>query len=416
MPKQKIQDIIAKNKKADKDYSFDNLRAQKIIRRKTKIKFPSGKMVFGILLFVLALILGTKILDAFSKAVIHVTLYQETINIDTILKASQESSADLTFETVEMQITEEKTMAATGVKTVETKARGKIIVYNSYGSKPQTLIKNTRFETPDGKIYSINERIIVPGAKVENGKIVPSSIEVTVYADMPGEEYNMGLTDFTIPGFKGGPRYEKFYARSKTAMDGGFKGEIPVVSKEDSQKLKESVENSITNKLLKNVLLQKPEGYLLYKDAIKITFTESEQKDPKTTRQGPLKFTVKETGMLFAYLFSEKALSNALVKKYLGEEFQNKVRAGNIENLKFELINQDIDKGTVVFKLKGKANFVWLIDEEKLKEALIASSENFESVFKSYPAIEHASIVFRPSWWKFFPDKKSKISIEQISQ
>ena len=54
---------------------------------------------------------------------------------------------------------------------MERKASGQIIVYNAYNDNNQKLIKNTRFETPDGKIYRIQASIIVPGTKVEEGKI-----------------------------------------------------------------------------------------------------------------------------------------------------------------------------------------------------------------------------------------------------
>ena len=73
----------------------------------------------------------------------------------------------------------------------------------------------------------------MPGESLVSGKTVPGSTETAVSADEAGKEYNIGKTDFTIPGFKGDARYSKFYARSKTDMEGGFIGTIYSLSDED---------------------------------------------------------------------------------------------------------------------------------------------------------------------------------------
>ena len=35
-----------------------------------------------------------------------------------------------------------------------------------------------------------------------DGKNIPGSVDVKVYANEPGEKYNIGLSDFTIPVLK----------------------------------------------------------------------------------------------------------------------------------------------------------------------------------------------------------------------
>ena len=125
-----------------------------------------------------------------------------------------------------MQLSAEESglIAATGITSGGQYASGKITVYNNYSSAPQKLIANTRFQTSDGKIYRIKGAISVPGMGVT---------EATVYADRAGEEYNIGPADFTIPGLKGGPRFEKVFAKSKSAMSGGTSGNVRIVKKED---------------------------------------------------------------------------------------------------------------------------------------------------------------------------------------
>jgi len=59
-------------------------------------------------------------------------------------------------------------------------------------------------------MYRIDSSVIIPGYQKVNGKIIPGSIEATVYADQAGDGYNLKLADltgdFSIPGFKGDPR------------------------------------------------------------------------------------------------------------------------------------------------------------------------------------------------------------------
>ncbi len=78
----------------------------------------------------------------------------------------------------------------------------------------------TRFLALDGKIFRLTKGITVPGAKIVEGKIIPSSIEAAVIADQPGEAYNIGpVSRFSIPGLKGTPKYEAFYAESKADIN-----------------------------------------------------------------------------------------------------------------------------------------------------------------------------------------------------
>jgi len=415
MPKQRIQDILVKNKKIF-NRNFGQVVSSTQKKTPTGRKIPNGKIIFSILIILVFIILSAKILNAFSGAVIKIKLHTETIEVDTIIKAGKDKNSDISFETMELELDKQKNTKATGIKNVATKSSGQITIYNTYNSLAQTLIKNTRFETPDGKIYRTNERISVPGTKVENGKIIPGAKEVTVYADNPGEEYNIGLADFTIPGFKDGPRYEKFYAKSKTPMTGGFEGETPIVSEEDAKNLQESIEKELEKELREKANQQKPEDYILYDGSISISFQKQElSSENQLDSKNPI-YTLKETGSLFAYLLSKQELSRILVKKYLGEEMVEKVEVGNLEELSFEIINTDLQGNILLFKLRGQAKFIWIIEGEKLKEALMASSKDLEQVFETYPAIEQATIVFKPSWWRFFPDKSSKISVEPITE
>ena len=100
--------------------------------------------------------------------------------------------------------------------------------------------------SPDGKIFLLTKNITVPAAKISEGKIIPSSIDTDVVAEKAGADYNIAPVKlFTIPGFKGGPKYNAFYGESKDSMAEGFVGEIAYPTPADitsaTQKIKDTL-------------------------------------------------------------------------------------------------------------------------------------------------------------------------------
>jgi hypothetical protein len=326
-----------------------------------------------------------------------------------LMTISEENSADLT---------------ATGEKNVTSKSSGKVVIYNNFGTQPQPLIKNTRFQTADGKIYRIHDSIVVPGQKTQSGKKVPGSLEVDVYADAAGTEYNIGLVDFTIPGFKGSPRYEKFYARSKTPMTGGFSGLMKVVSDADIQKAKDTLSLGLKDKLFAEALAQKPKGTVLYKDAAFYSFTDSmdnaatgERSDNKS-----VKITVK--GSLTAALFNMEDLSKHIAKLSAAStdvSLNDRILVTNIEELGFAAKGANgippKEGDTFTFTLSGDAHAVWQVDAVALAAKLAGMKKtDYKYVFAEFSGIEKANAHIRPFWKTKFPSDPSKIRVEITSK
>ncbi|MDO8555296.1 MAG: hypothetical protein Q7R75_01910 [bacterium] len=371
-----------------------------------------AKIAFFLFSLVFLAIIASRVVGFFSRAVIQIVPRQETVKTDISLKAGRAIGGnDLLFETMEFRLTKEQTVQASGFKTIEAKASGQIIIYNNFSLSAQTLLQNTRFESPSGKVYRVNKTITVPGMKKQGSDTNPGFIETTVYADKVGGDYNTGLTDFTIPGFKGSPQYSKIYARSKTAIQGGETKQVPSVSDEELKKVTASLESALENELKLKAKSQVPDDFVLYDKAMKIDMSESNY--AKENSAGTEQIKLQKTGTLSAFLIPRKELSLILAQKYMGENVKNQARAINLNDLNFALISRDEQNQTMVFRLRGDVKFVWVIDEEQLKQSLIASSNNLENTFKTYSSINKASVIFKPFWWRFFPNKASNIIIEQ---
>lgn len=348
----------------------------------------------------------------------QVTIYpkHERLVVDGTFSAipSKETGEGLKYETVELSVTKTNTVPATGREQVEQKASGKIIVYNDYNTIDQRLIRNTRFETPDGQIYRIDKSVVVPGQTKEGGVTTPGSVEVTVYADEAGESYNRGLTDFVIPGFKGSPQFENFYARSVTLMTGGFIGEQLVV--EDSllastrQVLREEIETTLRSDIAK----QTPEGFVFFDNSLFVEFETLPIVESGTDA------VVSEKGILHGVLFTSTELASYLAEETLGNYDNSPVDILNLSEL--TLIPRQSEEGMnpweespLLFSLTGNLEIVWLYDEEQLKADLAGrAKEAIYTILSGYPGIDRAEVIVRPFWRKSFPSEVEEISVKQI--
>ena len=184
-------------------------------------------MLWGIA-FVSLVILITALSAVFASTTFEVTPKVETVSFDQDIMAYREvkdPAVSLVYTVMTVVREATRSVEATGEEAVSRVASGKIIIYNKYSTAGQRLIKNTRFESPDGLIFRIKDPITVPGAKKVNGELVPGSVEAVVYADQPGDRYNISLSDFTIPSL-GDPHTA--FTLDQRGVTGGFVGTVRV--------------------------------------------------------------------------------------------------------------------------------------------------------------------------------------------
>jgi len=354
-------------------------------------------------------VLGLLVANAFEQATLIITPKTASIAVNGEFPGNKSASAlEVPFEVVTLTDTESLVVRSNGEKQVEEKASGKIAIFNTQSAVPQKLIANTRFEDPKGLIFRIKDSVTVPG-KTSKG---PGRVDVMVYADQVGDKYNIGLSDFTIPGFKGDPRYKTFYGRSVTAMSGGFSGVQKMVSDEDKAKADSDAKVALSARLLKSVQSKVPSGYVLFDKALRIDYKElpSENLDAGQVRlayQADLSVAVFKIGTLSSYL-ARQYLSPS---EYAGEPIEIR----NINDLKVEPITPDFKplSGSGKFSVGGTAQFVWVFDSVSIKQALLGKSKDtFSTVIAGYKTIERANVRISPFWKSNFPKTLENITIE----
>ena len=277
------------------------------------------------------------------------------------------------------------------------------------------MITNTRFEAPSGKIYRIDKSIVVPGAKGSGDDIIPGSIEVTVYADEAGEEYNIGLVDFIIPGLKETPLYDGFFARSKTEISGGYSGVLKSASEEEIEKATLALREEVRASLISEIHSTIGADRIFYDEAMFIDFTT--HVPTKVSENGML--TIEETGLLQAIVFDRKELSSEIAKKSLSSYDGSMVLVHNLGELAFVFENKEEFDPTVnesfTFILSGTPHIVWEIDRVAFKNDLAGlSKDSISTIIQNHSSVRKIEAKIKPFWKQSFPDNPDSIIIEEV--
>lgn len=414
--KQKFQDVIPRRSIRDIELSKNKEvklpEAEKSTYKYTydKPKKNSKKWLYiAIGFFIVAIAFGISAL--FKSAKIKVSPKEQFVSLNNTFTAKKDSGSDLSFQLVTVTKSAEKTVTASLEKAVQIKARGKIVIYNNFSANPQKLIVTTRFQTPEGLIFRLINNVAIPGRKTVSGKQVAGSLEALVEADKAGSNYNITLKDFTIPAFKGDPKYTEIYGRSKTEMSGGFSGMQKVVSKEETLKTNSQLEAELKDSLIKDILSQIPANFVLYRESISYNFEPVIQ--ARSAKDGVV---LSKKGTANAVIFDKGSLSKAISAKLVANVDSNLIKTTNLDKLNFSFETttpfSPSSSSDLKFNLKGEANFVWIFDQNKLKADLLGlSKKNAKSIIATYPAIKEAWIETKPFWNQTIPLDPKKVNL-----
>jgi len=378
-------------------------------------KIKKVSIAFLAACFLMMLALGSYLI--FPKAEIGVLLKADVIEDDLTMEGNKNISApDLEKRIIPAQIVEKEdslslSFDATGKSAAsDQKARGVIAIYNEYGKNSQPLVATTRFLTPEGKLFRLVKGVIVPGMTEMDGETEPGVIEAEVIADESGEEYNIDASDFSIPGFKGSPKYGKFYARSSQSMAGGGStgSEITVVSEEDINLAKSKLENTLENKIKEEIKKEVGDDKVILNEAISKNISESKPSIKAGVAAKDFNYQAKMeiTAIVFSQedltrmaeeIFKEKREKGKLISSTEKEGIKMKISKVEIE---YGQSDADFEFGKIVIKAAGKAALEPEINLDDLKKELLGKNDTqVREVLKNYSQVDKIEIEY---WPKFF--------------
>jgi hypothetical protein len=303
---------------------------------------------------------------------------------------------------------------ASGNQHVERKATGTITIYNEYSSEKQSLLAGTRFSAPDGKIFKTNTKITVPGAKIVNGKISSSQIDVSVTAEKAGADYNIPPTSkFRIPGFQGKPKYNAFYGISSDPMTGGIVGDIKVPTKDDISKAEVDIKNTLESNLRGQTSIKVPDDVKVFPKAYSFQVTK-ETISKEAGDDG--KFTILMSGELKAIGFKESDLLGAFASQVAAQsDVDLTLHNSSLQqsDAGYGDPSLDLKNGNMSFNMDFKSNWVRAFDVNDFKNKAAGKSKtDITTTIYGMPGFVSGEVSFWPIWVFKSPHDTSKIVVD----
>jgi hypothetical protein len=381
----------------------------------------------AILLMVTIALLST----TFASATVRVN----PITQEVVLEDTRVYLKDVDHRVVDIETDIEETLEASGLVNVTRKSTGTIVLYNNFNSANQRLVANTRLETPGGLIFYLKNPVTIPGRKTVNGKVVPGSVEATIEASLPGEKYNVGLTDFKLVAYKGTGRYDTIYGRSKTPTSNGFQGQVPNIPSSQiassTNALREKVKNDLLNKAKETI--KKSDNEVIVNDGFMVEYEPIKQvvsKDGKSvtvSQKAKGRFIVFKKDSISNYIINHqsKVLDNeSAMNASSSSEIESEkaivsgeiIYTGDISKLKFRLpsdtVLDDLSRDTAYMVSSGTTTMTSMVDIYKVSRAISGlTREQAIPAIKRLVDLESVEVSISP-WWRSKLPRADNIKIE----
>lgn len=369
--------------------SMPNIPASRSRRR-----FPWGTALIA--LAVVAISGGA--LYAFSASKVTITPHTSVATIEDDFTASP-NTTDLPYAVVSVEKVATQSVPAESTENANDPAQGTITITNQQ-TVPQALITNTRFATPDGLIFRIHAPISVPAG---------GSVSAPVYADVPGDKYNVGPTTFTVPGLQGGKSYTLVTGKSDAAMTGGFSGTRPSVSQATHDKTAAALQTALESDIQTGLVAKVPAGYVLIPGA---SFTTYGPQPDTAGTSNTVAITIKGTAT--AVVLPEGPLAKTIAYKTAGTYAGQDVTLANVTKLTLKPVLPTPPTGTedFAFHLSGTTTIVWTVDAAKIAGAVAGKTRDSAQVILSgFPEVDTARLLLRPFWTSTFPSDPAHIGV-----
>lgn len=404
---------------SERDENYEEEFSTVLVQDGNKKSKHNYFLIIAVVVVLIGAIFGASAL--LSKTTLTVFPENSTPTVNAELNAFPDKRTDaLTYTVMTLDETGERQVKASGQEQVETQAKGFIeLVKTTPGS--ERLIKNTRFRSPQGLIFRIQESVVVPGAiKDTSGAVIPGTIRAEVFADAVGEEYNLEKeTRFDIPGFKESnlmDLYNSIHAVNRENFTGGFKGQKFIIDPAELETAEQALRIELRDKLLAKVDGKKPAGFTTFPGSVTFTYTTL-----PTVNYGDNLATLGIQATLQMPLFKNEDFASYIAKETIATYDRSPVRITNPQELTFSYIEKETESSNIAnlpalkFKIVGKPVIVWEFDEVKLQKDLAGKQKTaISGVLAGHPGIKSAKVATKPFWRRSFPEDPKDIEIIEI--
>lgn len=368
------------------------------------------KLVLGLALIGVIFVL----FSSFDKTRVDIVAATETQGITQKVTAHLYPNTDqLGFDVIAVSVEDTLVLNPETDTEIREKASGTVRIFNHYSTQPQRLSEGTRLETVGGQIFKIplGSTITIPGKTGDT----PGSVDVLVYADEPGPDYNIDLTDFSIPGFREAGLDKKFadiYAVSTGAMTGGFIGTKKVLSDDQIQKAQASLSDNVQFLLQQRINAEKTNQFFLVDGAGEIQFAPIE-----ITEDGEnLRLVQKAQGSRI--ILSKEHLNTYIQNTFFPENPDHRLIITGYENLEITRAGTGPLEGKdqAVLEISADVSYSYDLDPDTLVQNIMSRDiKTLLPLFIETKEISYAKVNVFPFWRKTTSDLADRFKVDILA-
>ncbi len=364
--------------------------------------FPSFKKISLLFIVLSLLLLFIIVYFSLAKATLVLTLSQEPKTLTFDLSVSPTSTeSDLMGRIISKELNVSQNFTVENYTEEPGLAQGKIKIINNH-AEDQTLVKTTRFLSPEGILFHLKNKVVVPAGQ---------DLVTDVYADKEGPEFNLAPTKFTIPGLSTALQ-QKIYAVSEEIMIGGVK-KVGLLTEADVTKAQEKMPAGLNQAVKAQLAGQLLSDEIILDKLIK-TQVLSQNVSPKVGEKVD-NFIINDKILAEVVIVNFEALVNAAKEKYKQKNAADeKIQGWQLDNFDYQIKNLDLEKNTATLEAKLTADLLGTFDLEKFNKSEIVGfdKKGLEYYFSQFSGLKKIETNFSPFWVKTVPTLTDRIHIE----
>jgi len=278
---------------------------------------------------------------------------------------------------------------------------------NSFDSDSKTIPSGTTFTAASGQKFVSTANATIPGAHVAGGAVVPGQASVAVQAVDIGPDFNVPAQSYSVSGYDS-------VGASGSAMSGGDKQTVTVVSQADVDKAKGQLAGQDANAVQKDLSKQFSNDYQVINESF-----STDQGNPSVSpavgeqaKQG--KVTVETTYTLLGLARKDvNDLLNSALKSAVDSKPDQGIYSNGSNTVHFGSF-QKFDNGTYSARLTTTGYIGSKVDTEALAKQVAGKryGEIQDIVNGKIPNTSNVDIKFSPFWVNAAPSDPKKVDIK----
>lgn len=320
------------------------------------------------------------------------------------------SAGRLSFQTMVVPTEVSRQVYGSQVDPSTTYAKGKVVFFNEYSTKSQTIKAKTTLTSKEGKKYQTTAAVTIPGYTTKDKvKTAGTSASVAIVATGVGPSYNTTGTSFSVAGWG-----KTLYAQSAGAIAGGEDGVKHSVGPEDKDNVVASLQAQLIERLKRETRAQLPPSFITFPDLQVATIDQSSL----VLRGDGIKFPASIKGAMITYLIPVDMLESAIAGHVLRDQSYPSVTIPDIGALTVEPVgalatDPDSVPDTIRVRITGEGTIITKAPLEAIRESLIGvAKKNFGTTLTNVPEVDTAEYHFFPFWAPLFPSSDTRITVE----